>query len=294
MNRRQGKGANAGDRGMLEEIAAEARSASMPAALALNSAYTRDQHPALLEAARLWAEGGGSALIVSDPAFLLRLRSDGPGLPIRLSILAEVLNSESAAFFRDLGVARIVLPRSLSVPEMAALTARSPAGLEFEAMALNDACLFMDGLCGFYHGKSFPDGCATSFECERTGPGLPAAAYASDLRYGGHGCALPFRCASGSIVPPAEDDARSPPCAACSLSALREAGVRYLKLGGRGMDTAGKLRSTAFVSQVLGTWAMGLSEEESKERIRDLYARSFLRPCGGARCYYPVRAGKGA
>ena len=57
-------------------------------------------------------------VIVSDVGVIYYLRNKFPNLDIHVSTQANVINSQSAKFFADLGVKRIVLARELSLEQI--------------------------------------------------------------------------------------------------------------------------------------------------------------------------------
>jgi len=282
LTRRQGNVANLKSTEQLREVARAASALGLRASLTLNVRYTAEQIPEVLALALAWEQAGGAAVIVSSLAVLIGLKDRGSNLSRHISILAHVTNSQAVAFFRRLGGSRVILPRELSIPEMAALALRQP-GIEYEAMALNEKCRFIDGLCGFYHGTQYPHDMASVFTYAPAGQNGQATVYAHDLCYAGHGCQVPFTDEFGQLVrQPTRDDASRPACAACHLLDLHRAGVRFLKIGGRGLPTALKLRAVSYLRKA-GALAL---EGAGPERMRGLYRDTFGDDCGVASCYY--------
>ncbi len=282
LSRRQGNVANLSSLEQLQEVARLAKSLGMGASLALNVRYTTEQIPEVLDLALAWEQAGGTAVLVSSLAVLLGLQERGSKLFRHISILANVTNSQAVAFFRRLGGRRVVFPRDLTIAEMAAVTSSQP-DIEYEAMGLNDKCRFIDGLCGFYHGTMYPDDRASVFAYERKGGNGTPTAYAHDLCYAGHGCQVSFADERGKpILQPIRDDVNRPACAACSLLDLHGVGVRFLKIGGRGLPTELKLRAVSYLRNA-GELALNGA---SLERMRELYRDTFGQGCGSASCYY--------
>ncbi len=157
------------------------------------------------------------------------------------------------------------------------------ADIEYEAMALNEKCRFIDGLCGFYHGRMFPDDTASVFSYEQLSPTTEPIVYSHDLCYAGHGCQVPFVDENDRAVQqPARDDLNYPGCAACNLLNLYKAGVRFLKIGGRGFPTELKLRAVNFLRTA---GELALNGAGSYE-MRHLYRQIFSHTCGAISCYY--------
>ncbi len=285
LSRRQGTIANLTSVAQLRQVAELAARFGLQASLTLNVRYTTGQISDVLDLALAWEEAGGGAVIVSSPAVLLGLQTRGSGLSRHISILANVCNSQAVAFFRRFEATRVVLPRHLTVGEMAALISKCP-DFEYEAMSLNEKCRFIDGLCGFYHGTTYPDGAASVFSYERTEPGGLPVVYCHDLCYAGHGCQVPFRDKTGRpITQPVRDDVNQPACAACDLEELHRAGVRLLKIGGRGLPPELKVRAVSFLRE---SEKLALGGAQAGE-IRQLYRVKFGQDCRGMQCYYASR-----
>jgi U32 family peptidase len=282
LTRRQGEVANLTNLDQLAEIARRANELGILASLTLNVRYTEDQLPEVLAIASTWEDAGGASVIVSDPGVLLALQHKSSRLFRHISILANVVNSRAIEFFLRLGATRIILPRELSVPEMAVMISRFRS-VDYEAMALNDKCRFADGLCGFYHGRIYPADGASVFSYERTGQNARPSACAVDLCYTGHGCQILFNDEYGNPVhQPHQDDIHQPSCAACRLAELQHAGVRYLKIGGRGLPTEVKLRAVAFIRDA----AILAGREPQADDMRTLYRTTFGSSCTKTSCYY--------
>ncbi len=282
LSRRQGTVANLPSVEKLLTVASAAARLGVGASLTLNVRYTSEQLPSVLDLAQAWEQSGGAAVIVSSPALLLGLRRRSSRLRRHISLLANVMNGSAAAFFRDLGAERVILPRDLTPREMADVVSQEP-NLEYEAMALNEKCRFMDGLCGFYHGTTFPAGAASRFDYQHVGSRRVPTVYAQDLNYAGHGCQVAFADERGGpVAQETRDDLRTPACAACRLSSLRPAGVRFLKIGGRGLPRPFKRRCVAYLRQAVDLAGRGARRRE----LRALYRETFGRDCGPSSCYY--------
>lgn len=286
LSRRQGNVANLSSIEQLQKVARLAKTSGMHASLALNVRYTAEQIPDVLDLALAWEQAGGASVIVSSLAVLIGLQERGSKLFRHISILANVTNSQAVVFFRRFGASRVIFPRDLTIRDMGAVTSKQP-DIEYEAMALNEKCRFIDGLCGFYHGTIYPDDTASVFAYERNGRSRTPTVYAHDLCYAGHGCQISFTDERGKPVPqPKRDDVNRPACAACSLLYLHRVGVRFLKIGGRGLPTELKLRAVSYLRNA-GDLALNGT---SLRKMRELYRDTFGQDCGGASCYYAGHA----
>ncbi|HEX7681867.1 MAG TPA: U32 family peptidase [Thermoanaerobaculia bacterium] len=287
LTRRQGTVANVASTDELMEIARSAPLAGVRSALTLNVRYTREQRANVIALAEQWGRAGGDAVIVSDLALLLALNERGVRGVRHLSILADAANHRAIAFFRRLGVTRVVFPRWLTIQGMKEAARHDPA-CQYGAIVLNDRCEFIDGMCGFYHGTAYPAGAATHFACAAASPDSMPRIACHDPAYAGHGCQLPFCTSSGqAVVHQPRDDARRPACAACALPRLLRAGVHHLKISGRGLPTALKLRAVRYMRTALDAINTCDDVADRTAQLRDSYCRTFGTPChDGTSCYY--------
>lgn len=147
-NRRSARSAGVADLDELRRIVALA--GARPVFATLNSpSYPAGAVPRLVEFGhRLLADAGVSALIVAEWELMLALVDAGLAPRLHVSSLASCRNAGAAAFYRDLGVARVILPRHVTLTEIEAIAI---PGLEFEVFVLNDGCVFEEGLCATTH-----------------------------------------------------------------------------------------------------------------------------------------------
>lgn len=96
----------------------------------------------LLEVAKLKPD----ALIVADPGVVGFLRKEAPEVEIHLSVQANTTNYLTAAFWRDLGVKRVILSRELSLREVVEISERVK-DLELEVFVHGNVCMAMSGRC---------------------------------------------------------------------------------------------------------------------------------------------------
>ncbi|MCF6239142.1 MAG: U32 family peptidase C-terminal domain-containing protein [Candidatus Marinimicrobia bacterium] len=86
------------------------------------------------------------AVIMSDPGLIQLARREYPELDIHLSTQANCTNWASAAFWRDIGVSRIILSRELSLKEIAEIHEKVPE-IELEAFVHGAICIAYSGRC---------------------------------------------------------------------------------------------------------------------------------------------------
>lgn len=89
---------------------------------------------------------GADAVILADIGLLQYCRDSHPGLRRHLSVQASASNADAINFFqREFGVRRVVLPRVLTVAEIAALNAA--ISVETEVFAFGGLCVMAEGRC---------------------------------------------------------------------------------------------------------------------------------------------------
>ncbi len=114
--------------------------------LAINI-FAFDQDFAGMEVYLESAEKAGiDAIILSDPGVLEFVRRTTPGTKIHLSTQANTTNSESARFWFNRGVSRIVAARELSLEQIAAIKTNVP-DLELEILVHGAMCVAFSGRC---------------------------------------------------------------------------------------------------------------------------------------------------
>lgn len=129
----------------LRETVAEIHRAGARAYITLNTLVFE---PELNEVARILrgvAEAGADAIIVQDPAVALLARAIAPTLEVHASTQMTISSARGAAFAKDLGATRFVVPRELSVDEIRKL--REGTDLELEVFVHGALCVSWSGQC---------------------------------------------------------------------------------------------------------------------------------------------------
>lgn len=97
-------------------------------------------------AVRLSAELGADAVILADIGLLQFAATHHPDLRRHLSVQASASNAESIRFFtREFGVKRVVLPRVLTIEEIATLNGE--IDVETEVFVFGGLCVMAEGRC---------------------------------------------------------------------------------------------------------------------------------------------------
>jgi collagenase-like PrtC family protease len=273
VHRRNGRSAGVPDLADLRRIVALA--GSRPVFATLNApSYPAGAVPRLVEFGRMLVEDVGiAALIVAEWELLLALCEQGLASRLHLSSLATCRNAGAAAFFRDLGVARVILPRHMTLAE---IEETAVPGLELEVFALNDGCAFEEGTCATTH--AFGPYCIDDHIGGKSGR--------LDERYAfwkwtlnNCGC----QTSRGFMLGP---------CGLCALPRLGALGVASLKVVGREASLARKAASVTLAATALLLAGRGARREEIRDAIVSLRGAPEL--CANAHlCYYPDVWGDG-
>ena len=86
-------------------------------------------------------------ILVSDPGVFMLVKSYLPELELHLSTQANMTNVESAKFWREMGVKRIVLARELSLAEIREIREQILDDTELEAFVHGAMCISYSGRC---------------------------------------------------------------------------------------------------------------------------------------------------
>ncbi|MGN1333825.1 MAG: U32 family peptidase [Anaerovoracaceae bacterium] len=87
------------------------------------------------------------AFIASDPGIIALIQEIIPEAEIHLSTQANMTNYQTAKFWYNMGIKRIVLARELTFKEIKELREKTPSDLEFEAFVHGAMCISYSGRC---------------------------------------------------------------------------------------------------------------------------------------------------
>ncbi|MBM4398190.1 MAG: U32 family peptidase [Deltaproteobacteria bacterium] len=235
-NRRYRAQSQVTDDEALARVGSAAAAAGVPWFVTLNEhALVAEQLPlagAILDAA---AEAGARGVLLAALELAPWVRTRRPGLALAASGDAPVCSRAGLDLAARLGFSRVILPRETTLAEAAALAAHGAGalGLEIEAFALGEWCVYDGATCMTCHGygrdKDFCSAHRVRLLSDlRGGPARPLPPP------GGDGC---DRTSSWRGA-----------CALCALPALVRAGVTHVKVPGRSVDA---LDAVALVRRVI-------------------------------------------
>jgi putative protease len=99
-----------------------------------------------LEALRAIMSFKPDAVIMSDPGLIMLARQEFPDLVLHLSTQANTMNWAAVQFWKEQGIARIILPRELSIPEIKEIHDHVP-DMELEVFVHGAMCIAYSGRC---------------------------------------------------------------------------------------------------------------------------------------------------
>ena len=206
----------------------------------------------------LAARQGVDAVIVADLGLLDYAHRTHPGLELHLSVQGSATSHEAINFYHErFGVTRAVLPRVLSLAQVAALARETP--VEIEVFGFGGLCVMVEGRCQL-SAYACGDSPNTAGACspghavrwEETAAGLESRLNGLLIdRYApGERAAYPTLCKGRFEVEGATYYAIEEPASLNTIEMLPE----FLRMGVRAVKIEGRQRSPAYVAQVTKVW----------------------------------------
>ncbi|WP_455717265.1 peptidase U32 family protein [Anaerosporobacter sp.] len=117
-----------------------------------SSIYSEDQLNQIKKYFIVLKEGGVDGVIVSCIELVeIAVKLE---LPVVVSTIAGVYNTQIASFYRDRGANRIIIPRDMSVDEIETIVKEVP-DVEYEVFMMRNGCIFSDANClGLHRNES--------------------------------------------------------------------------------------------------------------------------------------------
>ncbi|GEO80555.1 ubiquinone anaerobic biosynthesis protein UbiU [Pararhodospirillum oryzae] len=217
-------------------------------------------------------------LIVCDMGLLAYAAKKHPNLRLHLSVQASASNPEAVKFYQEaFGIKRVVLPRVMSVSEIADLT-RAVAPVETEVFVFGGLCVMAEGRCalssyatGLSPNKDGVCSPASHVRYEQEGDVMVSrlGAFTINRFDAGESAGYPTLCkgrfASSARTGHLFEDPTSLD-ATTILPELKAAGVKALKVEGR-------QRGKAYVAQVVRSLRAAI---DSDSRLADPATRQLM------------------
>ena len=312
-NRREWESSNLQGFDQLRAVVDAAHDRSVPVYVTLNALYTAKQYQTLRGQVEDMVACGVDAAIVADLGMILTLREWAPDWELHVSTGGTTFNSDTVAFYKGIGLKRIVLPRHFRVDEMVAMAQSNP-DVRFEAFIMNRGCKNIDGFCTFHHGVNevrfsrlwkIPKKLNLDkalLTAMRRMPRPAAEAVARAGLFGSVGaCFLNYhihaetsRTVPGEAVRRARETVSSSfnllagidTCGGCALRPLVNGGVTTVKIVGRNDLTSKKVKDVQYL-KALGRFIddPSVDDDAFRRKAKAEFRRVFGYDCN-ERCYY--------
>lgn len=112
----------------------------------VNTILTDEELPQAVELVKSLDNIGVDAVLIQDMGLLSKLIDLHLSLPIHASTQCDNRNSEKVAFFKDIGLSRVVLARELSLEQIRKIHEENPE-IELEAFVHGALCVSYSGQC---------------------------------------------------------------------------------------------------------------------------------------------------
>jgi len=201
---------------------------------------------------------GVDAVIAADPGLMRHAMRAHPRLELHLSVQSSATSHEAINFFHEhFGVKRAVLPRVLSMAQVAQVARNTP--VEIEVFGFGGLCVMVEGRCALSayacgdspntYGACSP---ARAARWQETAAGLESRLNGVLIdRYAkGERAAYPTLCKGRFVAEGATYYAMEEPASLNALEMLPE----FLDIGVRAVKIEGRQRSPAYVAQVTRVW----------------------------------------
>jgi putative protease len=271
----------------LKELVNYSHNYKVPVFLTVNaSQYIPNQYELLINfIKKAYEQIGIDAFLISDIGLLLTLMDKGLSFPIHMSTIGSCFNSKAAFLYRDLGVSRIVLPRQLSLKEIAEIVDSIPE-IPFELFILNGRCVFNDGFCMTNHefGCFCTDNWNYYFFSENGNriEFKESMALRKNLTYF-ETWHSPYKIIGDQGLP-GRSKVVNTGCGLCAIPFFQHHRIHSLKIVGREFPTQLKIKSIKIVKQALNE--LNRTSDDFHEKMKGLQTDEDL--CDSKyMCYYP-------
>ncbi len=196
--------------------------------------------------------------------------------------MGNCFNSETAAFYKEFGVKRIILPRQLNFYEIKEIVKNTDKKIEFEVFALNDGCYYEEGFCLTSHTpEAF---CMTEYQLENSefAKKKTEERKLKNLKkelnsylWHQNNCGSSYQ----------KNGFPNGPCSCCLFGNFKDIGISALKIVGREASFYRKMTSLKMVKTVLDKAASGAGNKEIAEFAKKM--RNTEKYCDtGYVCYF--------
>jgi collagenase-like PrtC family protease len=250
------------DDAQLREGIAYAHARGRQVLMALNTYADARQLETWQRAVDAAVDLGADALIVADIAVMAYARDRHPGLRLHLSVQASATTHEAIAFYqRHFGIQRAVLPRVLTLSQVAGVLKHTE--VDIEVFGFGSLCVMVEGRCALssYATGQSPNNAGvcsppSAVRWNETAEGVEARLngflidrYAPDEPRG-----YPTLCKGRFDVQGTREYALEEPTSLNTLAILPE----LIRMGVKAIKIEGRQRSPAYVEQVTRVWRQAI------------------------------------
>lgn len=297
--RKGGIRSNFTDLQKLREAVDLAHKKNTPVYLTLNGLYVNSQYPLLIKIINQLEKIPFDAFIIADIGLLLTLIEMQTKKQIHISTGATVFNSGAVEFYRNLGAARIILDRQMTLASMKNLSEKH-ADIDFEVFILATLCVYIDGFCTFMHtsGMELKEKITKNYGeggkaiCVMTSYDPMAQTDACAIDYSVKTFDADFKRTKGNNIRPTffRQLIDGLECGACALYDILNTRVKSVKIVGRQHTPEIRLKNTEFIRSALDILKKNnnVSRSDFINAVQELY-RFFFKyknRCKGNNCYY--------
>lgn len=247
----------------------------IPLYITINQNYfLEEQIPLIIRLAQDAETIGVNGFIMGSIPLMLHLKDAGIKTPIIASTMAVVLNRYTAQFYKEMfNIRKITLPRSLTIEEIKRIIQNNP-DIYFDTFILIGKCPNIEGFCGFLHTN--PD---KIWPCEQVYDVNPLYEITENFKR------------AKIIQKQWQGFPRSHGCGLCAIPELINAGIRGLKIVGRGSPTSFKKKNVELLIKALEIFEVSNDLNEARKKVLNLYKDRFQHECSPFLCYFPeIRA----
>lgn len=190
--------------------------------------YIEEQYEEIIKIMQDLINIGFDQFIIADIALILYIRNKGIKCFIHLSGECAEINSLSMEFFNELNIDRYVFHRKNTIKDMESCIRNNRVkNLEYEAFILNEKCHYSGAFCSSLHCDEMSHLCTMYYNLAKISEEVNNFKEVDEK----------YRLYYEQLENEDEDKTHilgSSGCGICSLKKLKDAGVTYLKVVGRG------------------------------------------------------------
>lgn len=206
--------------------------------------------------------------IISDPSLIRQIKKLAPDNGLILSVIGVCLNSETARFYKRLGIRKIILPRHLNMEEYRAIVRNNPE-IEFEVLIMNQYCRNIDGFCSRCHiplGNKQLENCDILFNSKI-------------IRLNKNVSDKELKIVHSNIQSIIQKYYKV--CGLCHIREFRDIGINHLKIVGRNNSADKKIKDVMIIKKAIDN----LNDMDFEKICKNLFKEGFGFRCKN-NCYY--------